>query len=187
MEEKYYKFVIAILSVGLVCSLFLSTNFYITRFYDGKIEGYKEGLEDGKNTWMFLFYYVPPLKYERKYGLEKLEAELRGLTWVREWKAGVFDCSEMSAFLERYLEINGWHTYIAVGNSPIGAGKHSWLIVEVYSGQYIPVEATTIEIVYPTSPFYDKYFRYDRVFDTINEALDYSPTQFDWWNVTEGG
>jgi len=181
MKERYYKVVIAVLSVCLVCSIGALLFVHIDRYFAGKIEGYKEGLEDGKNIWMFLFYYVPPLKLEKKYGLDKLETELQGLQWVREWKADVFDCSEMSAFLERYLELEGWHTYIAVGKNPTGAGKHAWLIVEVYPNKYIPVEATTISIVYPSNPYYNNYFNYDIIFDRIEDAVKFSPTEFDWW------
>lgn len=152
MEDRYYKGIIVVLSASLVCFAFALPFVCINRYFAGKIDGYKEGLQDGKEIWMYLFYYVPPLETKRKYGLEALENELKGLEWVREWRADVFDCSEMSAYLERYLEIEGWHTYIAVGKNPTGAGNHSWLIIEVYSGKYIPVEATTIKIVYPTSP-----------------------------------
>ena len=45
----------------------------------------------------------------------------------------------------------------------------------------MPVEATTYSIVYWNSPYFYNYFEYEHKFETIQEALSYSPTEFNWW------
>lgn len=59
----------------------------------------------------FYFYYDKP---EQKFGVYELRDEIAGSTWKEPYQEGVFDCSEMSADLERYLENKGWHTKIIV-------------------------------------------------------------------------
>jgi len=119
----------------------------------------------------FYFYYVEPK--EQKYGVYGLGAELSGLGWIEPYQESVFDCSEMSACLEWYLENKGWNVIIVVGDAPSGGGYHAWLLVEASQGAYMPVEATTIEVVWWSDPYFDDYFTYDDSFETIQEALDY--------------
>jgi hypothetical protein len=117
-------------------------------------------------------------------GLHKLEKLLEQYEWLRpHYRRGSFDCSEMSAFLEAMLEVQGWHTYIACGPTPFDPGsRHAWLLVETSPGYYMPVETTIQSIVYRTESHFDEYFEYDHLFETIFDALGYEPTQFDWWN-----
>ena len=126
----------------------------------------------------FYFYYDKP---EQKFGVYKLRDEIAGLTWKKPYQEGVFDCSEMSADLERYLENKGWHTEIIVGNSPFGSGYHAWLLIETTAGKYMPVESTTFRVVWWEDLNFDNYFKYDRSFETIQDALAWSETEFDWW------
>jgi hypothetical protein len=130
----------------------------------------------------FYFYYVKP---KQQYGVNNLSSYLSGRQWLREYEANVFDCSEMSAYVERDLECYGFHTLIAVGNSPSGSNlKHAWLLVEVESGKYMPVEATTTpspSVVWQNNPNFNNYLKCERTFDTIQEALAYAPSEFDWW------
>ena len=134
---------------------------------------------------MFYFYYISPEggKPDRKYGIRELADTLSDGKWLVDYKREVFDCSEMSAFLERYLELQGWHTYIAVGESPTGTGRHAWLLVETSPNRYTPVEATVPKVIYPDDPHYDNYFDYDHIFESIEDAVKYSQTEFDWWNA----
>ena len=127
---------------------------------------------------MFFFYYVVP---EQKFGVYDLEDDLYGLEWLYPYEGDVFDCSEMSAYLEWYLEGEGWNTLIIVGDAPFGGGYHAWLLVETSEGHYMPVESTTIEIVWWEDPYFDNYFIYDYTFETILDAVAYSETEFDWW------
>jgi len=126
----------------------------------------------------FHFYYVKP---EQKFGVYDLDDELYGWEWHIPYEEGVFDCSEMSAYLEWYLENEGWHTIIVVGDSPFGSGRHAWLVVEASEGEYMPVESTTGEIVWWENQYFDNYFEYDRSFETIQEAIAYDESDFDWW------
>lgn len=126
----------------------------------------------------FYFYYDKP---EQKLGVYELRDEIAGSTWKKPYQEGVFDCSEMSADLERYLENKGLHTKIVVGNSPFGSSYHAWLLVETTAGKYMPVESTTFQVVWWEDPNFDNYFKYDRSFETIQDALAWSETEFDWW------
>jgi len=127
----------------------------------------------------FSYYYIKPK--EQKFGVYNLEDELTGLEWIRPYEEGLFDCSEMSAYLEWYLENEGWHAIIVAGDSPFGSGYHAWLSVETEQGGYLPVETTTMEIVWWDDPYFDNYFKYDYQFEDILDALDYYETEFDWW------
>jgi len=127
---------------------------------------------------MFSFYYVKP---EQKFGVYELSDELEGLEWIEPYQEGVFDCSEMSAYLEWYLENEGWHTYIVCGEAPWDGGYHAWLLVETSLDHYMPVESTNIEVVWWDDPHFDDYFTYDYEFETIQEAVAYSESEFDWW------
>jgi hypothetical protein len=128
----------------------------------------------------FSFYYVAP--EEQKFGVYDLEDELYGLEWLHPYEENVFDCSEMSAYLEWHLENEGWNALIVAGEAPWDGGGHAWLLVETSEGQYMPVESTTIEIVWWEDPNFDNYFIYDYTFETIQEAVDYYESEFDWWN-----
>ena len=127
----------------------------------------------------FDFYYVKPK--EQKFGVYDLEDELVGIEWLYPYQEGVFDCSEMSGYLERYLENKGWRAKIVVGDSPFSSGRHAWLLVETSQGKYMPVESTNIEIVWWDDPNFDNYWEYDRSFETIQDALAYNENEFDWW------
>ena len=145
-------------------------------YYERQIDLYEDKAEGAK----FTFYYVSLM--EQRYGVDDLQDYLqRG-----EWKEGAyiegkFDCSQMSAYLEWKLENEGYHTVIVAGDSPDGSGRHAWLLVEASKGRYMPVEATAYSIVYWNSPYFDNYFEYEYEFETIQEALSYSPTEYNWW------
>ena len=130
---------------------------------------------------MFYFYYTP--LEDQQYGVDNLEACLNR-SWKKEvYEPSLFDCSEMSAFLEWYLENEGWHTVIKTGITPNDSGgKHAWLLVETSAGKYMPVEATQWSVVLWDNPYFDNYFEYSLMeFETIQEAWEYAPTEFDWW------
>ena len=117
------------------------------------------------------------------YGLYELAELLRRYRWLSShYQRGSFDCSEMSAFLEVSLEVGGWHTYIACGPTPFEPdSRHAWLLVETPYGFYVPIEATYPRIVSCSEPYFHGYFKYDHLFETIYDAFNYKPTQFDWW------
>jgi len=128
----------------------------------------------------FTFYYVLA---GQRYGVVDLHDYLRRSYWEEgSYVEDKFDCSQMSAYLEWKLENEGYHTIIVAGNSPDGSGKHAWLLVETSKGRYVPVEATAYSIVDGKSPDFYRYFEYEYQFETIQEALSYSPTEFNWWD-----
>ena len=129
----------------------------------------------------FHFYYASLTK--QRYGVSDLEEYLNRWQWTEEaYVADEFDCSEMSAYLEWKLENEGYNTVIVTGDSPFGVGKHAWLLVQTSTEGYMPVESTTYSIVYWSDIYFDDYFVYDHEFENIQEALDYSPNEFDWWS-----
>ena len=140
-----------------------------------------EYLEDKVEREKFQFYYASLAK--QRYGVDDLEEYLNRWQWTEgAYVSGEFDCSEMSAYLEWKLENEGYNTLIVTGDSPFGLGTHAWLLVQTSIEGYMPVESTTYSIVYWSNIYFDNYFVYDHRFENIQEALDYSPNEFDWWN-----
>ena len=138
-------------------------------------------LEDEVERARFQFYYASLSK--QRYGVPDLVDYLKRWEWVeRVYVENEFDCSEMSAYLEWRLENEGYHTLIVTGDSPSSAGKHAWLLVQISASEYMPVEATVFSVVYTWDPYFYNYFVYDYGFETIQEALDHSPNEYDWWN-----
>ena len=138
-------------------------------------------LEGQADANKFMFYYDSLT--HRRYGVSDLEDCLNRWEWSEgTYRKGIFDCSEMSAYLEWKLENEGFHTRIISGSSPWGGkGHHAWLLVETSQGRYMPVEATWYDIVKWDNPYFDNYFKYDRKFETIQEALNYNYDEYDWW------
>jgi hypothetical protein len=154
---------------------------YLEGYEEGLREGYQKGLGGGYQGGKFFFYYAPLM--EQQYGVSELEECLSRWNWVEgTYKAGSFDCGEMSAFLEWYLENEGWNTVIVVGDTPSGSGRHAWLLVETSEEGWMPVEATQWEVVYWDSPLFDAYWDYEYKFEDIQEALSYDASGFVWWS-----
>lgn len=134
--------------------------------------------------------YTTPTEYDnipepyytlvpQQYGLENLRGCLWGRGWNKEYEADIFDCTEMSAFLERWLENRGFHTYI-VGGEYEGE-PHAWVKVEVAPQKYVLVETTAVSVVMNKDEF-NKYHRTNQ-YETIYDALERCQTAYDWWNV----
>jgi uncharacterized protein (DUF3084 family) len=146
--------------------------------YKAQVSSLTKVAEDNK----FYFYYVKPK--QQQLDVYKLDSLVKSLKWLTEYQANLFDCSEMTAALERELENAGFHTIIAVGTTPGKPGtRHAWLLVEAEAGKYIPVEATIPSVVWWEYPYFNDYFKYDRSFETIQEALAYNSTDYDWWKL----
>ena len=116
--------------------------------------------------------------------VDELADTVSDLRWKIPYSRS-FNCGEMAACLERYLEREGWHTLIVVGKPPFdrrSRTKHAWLLVETSEG-YIPVEPTVPKVILPSNPYYDNYFRYSHIFETPYEAELRFPGEFDFWNA----
>lgn len=85
----------------------------------------------------------------------------------------VFDCSEMSFYLQHELEDLGYNAQVAQrGGNP----GHSWVIV-VDDTEIITVESTIMKIV----PFRSDF---QRVFRNATDAINHGvlESEVDWWN-----
>lgn len=85
----------------------------------------------------------------------------------------VWDCSEMSFYLQHELEDRGYNAQVA---QRIGSPGHSWVIV-VTATEIITIEATTMQIV-PFRSDFQRVFR--NATDAINHGVEES--EVDWWN-----
>ena len=91
-----------------------------------------------------------------------------------------FDCSEASAYLEWALENEGFHAFIATSQGQ----RHAWVIVQDIKiseneTKDFAIESTTLEITHCKA----RYRSYDRLYDTIYEAVEYHPYhEFNWWD-----
>jgi len=109
-----------------------------------------------------------------------------------------FDCSEMSAFMEWYLEGHGVDTVIVTGerNQPHnisaggfeyenGAGDHAWIVSNV-AGERFLIEPTLARVV-PKS--LERYYLADKTYNDIYDAVGSSRSveEYDWWAVVDIG
>jgi hypothetical protein len=107
-----------------------------------------------------------------------------------------FDCSEMSAFMEWYLEGHGVDTVIVTGerNQPRnisaggfeyekGAGDHAWIISNVSGGRVL-IEPTLARVV-PKSleTYYITDKTYNNIYDVVRSSR--SVEEYDWWTVVD--
>lgn len=128
----------------------------------------------------FFFYYRS--EAGQRYGVEDLRDYLSRWEWIEgAYQAGEFDCSEMSACLERQLENEGYNTSMLAGDCPFSDSRHAWLLVEVDPDLYMPVEATTWDIVLWDAPYFEGYFTAEHVFEDIHAALAAGYSEFNWW------
>ena len=94
-----------------------------------------------------------------------------------------FDCSEASAYLEWALENAGFHAFIATSRGQ----HHAWVVVKDIKvseneTKEFAIESTTLEITHCKA----RYRSYDRLHDTIYEALECHPySEYDWWSSVE--
>ena len=88
----------------------------------------------------------------------------------------IWDCSEMSFYLQHELENRGYNAQVA---QRIGNPGHSWVIV-VAETEIITIEATTMRIV----PFRSDF---NRVFRNTTDAISHGVPEedVDWWNYDE--
>jgi len=121
-------------------------------------------------------YYVPTQSNEN---LSDLVEILKGIEFP--YIENYWDCSESSAYLERYLENKGFTTYICVNHKI----RHAWLWVRVRingSSQFIPVEATRRPHISFATPLYLP----EHVYKDIYTALVHEgEEEFAWWERKE--
>ena len=126
------------------------------------------------------------------------ETELRQTLPLLEdaYQENYFDCSEMAALIEWYLEGHGVDTMIVTGehNQPhdvsVGgfeyknnSGDHAWVVSNI-SGRSFLIEPTMARIV-PES--LERYYFPDNRYSDIYDVVDSSRCayEYDWWTVVE--
>ena len=123
-----------------------------------------------------------------KYGtgsLEDLKELLDHFCWTRSNDEG-FDCSEMSAYMEWYLENHGFDTIIATNYTE----HHAWVVVKHLKSEDGDYSDYPIEVITPKPQIryqgqrMDFYDCPDQIFNNIYEAVasEY-PWEYDWWNA----
>lgn len=112
------------------------------------------------------------------------------------YQEDLFDCSEMAAFIEWYLEGHGVDTVIVTGkhdqpyNVSIGgfeytnnSGDHAWVVANL-SERRILVEPTLARIVPEAlEQYYSPDGAYDDIYDMVGSSR--SADEYDWWTVVE--
>ena len=180
MEQEYEGLRLRYAQLDALHTSLENEYFWLQRQHDelgNASENQSQEIAEGNG---FVFYYASLAK--QRFGVEDLEGYLDRWEWSEGvYKEGVFDCSEMSAYIEWKLENEGYHVDIVSGTTPWSDGNHTWLLVETSLGYYMPVEATTYDLVKWDSPYFDKYFEYGHKFETIQDALAYAYEEFDWW------
>lgn len=108
-----------------------------------------------------------------------LEQTLKNFAWMRSSETGVFDCSEMSAYLWQYLTNRGWSCAIVVGYQQ---REHAWLLVDTTDEFITPVESTTLRAIRRNDTRYEDYLKFEELFPTLQDALKWWHEEFDYWN-----
>jgi hypothetical protein len=102
--------------------------------------------------------------------------------WPELYTLGVYDCSEMSALFECMMEQASYPSCITASVEY----RHAWALVktEEQDEGYLPVECTGMFIPWEGSSLmsWDDYLDYDDLFETIYEAEEFCPGDYDWWN-----
>lgn len=93
---------------------------------------------------------------------------------IHRYERGIFDCSEISAYVEWALEDAGFDTYICLGDD------HAWNMVKVEGATYYVDASSGTPVITKKPP--EKIVK---TFKNIYDAVDYfgSVEQWDWWNV----
>lgn len=131
-------------------------------------------------------YY--PVKGTNNHSLNYVESVLYSWKHIRDYKKGVYDCSEMAAHLEWYLESKGIKAQIVEGKPDWVKTNHAWVFAYYKKGR-LAIEATTGRFVYYNSLFginEDKsYYEDDNIDEIYNSIYDIDKrrwAEYDWWN-----
>jgi hypothetical protein len=116
LPENYYETVLEE-SPGMV-----EDDYYITE---------DEGSKEVKEEIRLRIGYRP-----EKHDINSLYTVLMNRDKLPEYRKDYFDCSEMSAYLEWYLEGMGFHSYIAYSDEL----DHTWVMAELDDGDKVAIE-----------------------------------------------
>lgn len=117
----------------------------------------------------------------------------------RGYEAGIWDCSESSAYLEWALENVGFDAYIAVGPDPrnLSNTTHAWVIVYTTDNDEVAIEATALRVANVKSWFSgvpgivalddpggeNYYYGYNHLYENIYQCISSygSNKEWNWW------
>jgi len=121
-------------------------------------------------------YYSTNFFPEHRNTVEDLKAFLSKLKIPHKYERGVFDCSEISAYVEWALEDAGFDAYIVL------AEDHAWNMVKVAGATYYIDISSEKPYIFKSDKRYPKIVK---VFKNIYEVVGYyhSVKEWDWWNV----
>ena len=115
----------------------------------------------------------------RNIDLTLLEALIDDYKWKDEYEEGKWDCTEMSAYMEWFLESKGYHTIFGYDDG------HMWILVDLEDG-YITIETTGRYLVWDDDDeeiseyeYYDCYQAED-IYELMRQ--DFTLSEVDWWN-----
>jgi hypothetical protein len=116
------------------------------------------------------------------------------------YRPDMFDCSQMAALMEYYLERSGVKAKIVYSyNFKAEGNGHAWVAVDLPGGPYY-IDATnftkdgprSIELIDPGDNSYSFYSGYDHLYESIYDLINDSLTdtrdtkrlyhEFDWWD-----
>lgn len=100
-----------------------------------------------------------------------LESDLESISMHPSYAENVWDCSEMSFYLQYELEKKGYNAWVVLTKGNPG---HAWVLV-VTGTRVVAIEATTMQIV--------PYERFDLAYRNAVDAIaDGVPeAEVDWW------
>jgi len=130
-------------------------------------------------------YYSTNFFPEYQNTVEDLKAFLSKLKIPHKYERGVFDCSEISAYVEWVLEDAGFDAYIVLGEVDFGGdnkGIHAWNMVKVAGATYYIDMSSGKPHIFKSDKHHLKIIK---VFKNIYEAIEYyyGVKEWDWWNV----
>ena len=123
-------------------------------------------------------YYSTNFFLEYRNTVEDLKTFLSKLKLPHKYERGVFDCSEISAYVEWALEDAGFDAYIVL------AEDHAWNMVKVAGATYYVDMSSGKPYIFKSDKRYPKIVK---IFKNIYEAVEYyhSVKEWDWWNVVD--
>ncbi len=116
-------------------------------------------------------YYIPEERQNKS--ISELRAVLTEIEYPHSYKENVFDCSEMTAYCEWFLENRGYKTVICTNET----WRHAYVRVENLDEGFVYVECVPpIHITNDT-----RYAEPEGIYEDIEDALKDYPYEFDWW------
>ena len=164
--------------IDIANAIYSITNRILTKSGDPDII-YEGEVLSFKLLKQFTIYQIDTIFEVKYYSVEKLRKILNSLRWVEQYKAGYFDCSNMSGFLSMWLVRQGWDARITTGIR-YKEQPHSWIQVKVnpHKEKYVDVEATGLFIdnqsPKPTSRRYRPW-----------EKIQEDSMEFGWWHISD--